>query len=450
MDLLSGNIKKLYFKYLAASFGSALITSIYGLVDMAMVGQYHGPEGAAAMAVIAPVWNIIYSLGLLTGIGGSVLFSMQRGKEQNSNKESNELFTVSVIGTAVLACVFWVILIFFEDKLLTLFGANETILPLTKQYLISVKFTVPVFLFTQVLSGFLRNDSNPGLATKAVIIGGVFNVVGDYVFVFVFDWAIMGAGLATTLGAILSVIIMLTHFKSKKNTLQLVRPTKIIKKLKRICITGFSTFFIDIGMGILTILFNRQIMKYAGTDALAVYGVIVNISTFVQCCAYGVGQAAQPIISINFGAGKTKRILQVIKYNLITVAVLSIIWAGATLSVPNAFVKLFMSASQSVLDIAPAIIRTYGISFLLLPFNIYSTYFFQSVMKPGISFVVSVSRGMLISGALILILPVVFPADSIWLAMPITELVTAVFVMWKMGSFIKTTRKTDAVVQQTS
>ena len=86
MDLLTGNVRRLYFKFLSAAFGSALISSIYGIVDMAMVGQYQGPDGAAALAVVAPVWNIIYSLGLLTGIGGSVLFSARRGGGQSDNE----------------------------------------------------------------------------------------------------------------------------------------------------------------------------------------------------------------------------------------------------------------------------------------------------------------------------------------------------------------------------
>ena len=90
MDFLNGKIKTIYFKYLAAAFGSALITSIYSIVDMAMVGQYHGPEGSAALAVVAPVWNIIYSIGLLMGIGGSVIFSTIRGKEKGQEKKSND------------------------------------------------------------------------------------------------------------------------------------------------------------------------------------------------------------------------------------------------------------------------------------------------------------------------------------------------------------------------
>lgn len=105
MDFLHGKIKTLYFRYLAAAFGSALITSFYSIVDMAMVGQYHGPEGTAALAVVAPVWNIIYSLGLLMGIGGSVLFSNIRGKSGIEDQSSNEYFTASILGSVVLAVI---------------------------------------------------------------------------------------------------------------------------------------------------------------------------------------------------------------------------------------------------------------------------------------------------------------------------------------------------------
>ena len=97
MDILTGKIRTVYFKYLAAAFGSTLISSIYGIVDMAMVGQYHGPNGSAALAVFAPLWNIIYSLGLLAGIGGSVLFSAARGRVGSSREKSNEYFTVSLL-----------------------------------------------------------------------------------------------------------------------------------------------------------------------------------------------------------------------------------------------------------------------------------------------------------------------------------------------------------------
>lgn len=435
MNLLQGNVKNIYFKYLSAAFGSALISSIYGLVDMAMVGQYQGPGGTAALAVVAPVWNIIYSLGLLTGIGGSVLFSAARGSGDRGKE--NQYFTTSLISTLLLGLACWFAIVLFDTQMLLLFGAEETLLPLAKQYLLPVKFIVPVFLFNQMLAAFLRNDNNPGLATAAVLSGGIFNVFGDYFFVFILDMGIMGAGLATAAGAFITFAVMLTHFFSKRNTLKIDKPVQFMVKFRQIIVTGFSTFFIDIAMGILTMLFNRQIMKYLGADSLSVYGVIVNISTIVQCCAYSVGQASQPIFSINFGAGKWNRIKDTLKYALYSVCFFSVIWTLLIFAFPNGFIRIFMAPTDEIYRIAPFIMRSYGISFLLLPLNIFSTYYFQSLMKPGASFFVSVSRGLIISGILIYTLPLMAGANSLWFAMPITEAVVAVAVVALIGSYTK-------------
>lgn len=437
MDFLNGRIKTIYFKYLSAAFGSALITSIYSIVDMAMVGQYHGPEGSAALAVVAPVWNIIYSFGLLMGIGGSVLFSTIRGKADGDIKKSNEYFTASVIGSVILAAVIWLIIIFFDKNLLLIFGAQGNTLTLAREYVLPIKAAIPFFLFNQMLAAYLRNDKNPALATGAVLAGGIFNIFGDYFFVFTCDMGAFGAGLATAIGSTISFLVMLSHFFTKKNTLRLVKPEGLVRKLREITATGFSTFFIDVAMGILTILFNRQIMVYLGTNALSVYGVIVNISTFVQCCAYSVGQASQPIISTNFGAGRGERIRETLKYALGTVAVFSIFWTVVTMVIPNVFIRIFMSPTPEVLEIAPGILRCYGISFLLLPLNVFSTYYFQALMKPKTAFIASVARGLVISGILIYLLPAVFGGDMIWFAMPITELVVAVYVIRQMIKYTK-------------
>ena len=421
MDLLKGSVKTIFFKYLGAAFGSALISSIYSLVDMAMVGQYHGPNGTAAMSVVMPIYNIIFSLGLFSGIGGSVLYGEAKGRKSGAE---NEFFSTALWCTVFFAVLAWIAIFALEEPLLRLFGADEVLLPLTIKYLLPVKFAVPVFIFNQMLAAFLRNDGAPVLATAAVLSGGIFNIFGDYFFVFTLDTGIFGAGLATAIGAGITLLLLLTHFLSRKNSLKVTRIRAAGTKIKQLAATGFSTFFVDLAMGILTMLFNRQIMRYLGRDALSVYGVIMMISQFVQCCAYSVGQAAQPVLSINYGAGQRDRINTTLKYALIVVFFFGAVWTALTLAMPNVFVRIFMTPTEEVLRIAPAAVRCYGISFLLLPFNIFSTYYFQSVMRAKTAIAVSVARGLAVSGALIYVLPLI-AASAIWWAMPTTEILIA-------------------------
>lgn len=436
MDLLKDKTRTIYTRYLAAAFGSAIISSIYSIVDMAMVGKYQGPEGTAALAIVAPIWNIIYSLGLLMGIGGSVIFSTMKGKGQNNENRGNEYFTSALLGSVLLAILAWVLIIYKEDEVLSFFGANSTLLPLAKEYVRPIKYVIPVFLFNQMLAAFLRNDNNPNLAMAGVLSGGIFNVFGDYFFVFTCDMGIYGAGLATAIGSMITFIVAISHFFTKKNTLRLAKPSKLFSNLKEISITGFSTFFIDVAMGILTILFNKQIMKYLSADELSIYGPIINISTLVQCCAYSVGQAAQPIISINFGARKWDRIKQVLRYAIYASFVVSAFWTLLSLIWPNLYINIFMKPNARILELAPSIIRSYGLSFILLPLNIFSTYYFQAIMKPRTAFMISVFRGAVISGILILVLPLI-AVDALWLAMPITEVIVAIYSVSMIKRSIK-------------
>lgn len=431
MDLLTGSTRRLYLKYLAASFGSTLISSIYSIVDMSMVGQYQGPNGTAALAVIAPIWNVIYSLGLLTGIGGSVLFSTCRGRRDG---DENQYFTAAAMLSIVLALAAWAALWLWEAPILIFFGADETLLPLALDYMRPIRYVFPLFLLGQLLTVFLRNDGNPGLATASVLAGGIFNVFGDYFCVFTLDLGVYGAGLATSMGCAFSFLVMLTHFFRRRNTLRWVRVAHPLRKFREIAVNGFSTFFIDVAMGILTVLFNRQTMKYLNADALAIYGVIINVSTFVQCCAYSVGQATQPIMSVNFGAGRSDRIRSLLRSALYTTTIFGVFWTVLSFACPDLYIRVFMKPTESILAMAPGIIRRYAASFLLLPFNIYSTYYFQVILKPGTAFVVSVARGLVISGLLILLLPAVAGAQALWFAMPVTELLVAVYAAARMRS----------------
>ncbi len=440
MDFLNGKIKPLYFHLLTASLGSALVASIFGIIDAMMVGQYHGPSGVAALSVFSPIWNIVYSLGILSGIGASILFANMRG---SSNEDgAMEYFTLSVVFGAVLTLVMWLILAFFHDPMFRFFGADEELLLLVNRYLRPVWFAVPCCVFSNILSAFLRNDGAANLAMAAVLIGGGLNAIGDYLCIFVLDLGITGAGFATATGLFISTGIMLSHFFRGKNTLHFVRIHDAGRKLSRICSVGFPTAVSDVAMGVVTILFNRQIMKYLGVDALSVYGILAQIVPLVQCCAYGAGQAAQPILSQNLGAGKHRRIRECNRYAIGTSLVFGIFWIVFVAGFPNLFVYLFMAPTPEVLAIAPAIIRAYSAAFFFVPWNIYGTYFFQSLLKQKVALIVSLARGIVLPAILILLLPAVAGADRIWYAMPVTEGIVAVLCFLQMRSTLSSLNQT--------
>ena len=433
MDLLRDKIKPIYLKLLYSSVGSALITSIFAIVDAMMVGNYHGPDGTASLAVFNPVWSFVYSLAIISSIGGSVLYAKLRGEE--NEEKANEYFSITIIFGIFLSIVAFLIIVLFEEPLFRFFGADDNLLSLASKYLVCIKYAIPFCIFSSIFSSFLRNDNNPLLATVSVIIGGVFNAIGDYLFVFTFDMGIFGAGLATSLGLIISTLIMTIHFFKKNNTLKLVKPTKVFKRIVKITIAGFPAGITDLSLGIISILFNHQIMKYFGTNELAVYGIITQVTAIVQCCAYGTGQAAQPIMSQNFGSKNYPRIRECLKYGIITSIIIGVFWTIITILIPNSFVHLFMDPTEEVLQIAPKIIRTYSISYLLLVINIFITYYLQAIMKSKGSLILSILRGIVVSGIIIIILPIILNDNSIWLTMLITEIIILIISLIMVNNY---------------
>lgn len=446
MDLLNDRIRKIFPRYLFACFGSALIVSVYSLVDMIMVGQYEGPLGSSALAVVMPIFNIVNSLGLLFGIGGAVLMSVARGKGEE--KQGNACFTVALIGCAVLTAVIWILMLTLTEPLLRLFGGRGETLELAKKYAFFIALAVPSFMMGQFLSAVVRNDDNPTLATAAVLAGGAFNVFGDWFFVFFCDMGIAGAGMATAIGQTIALLILIAHFFTARRKVAFARPARFFRRTGEIVSAGLASFATDFSVGVLCMLFNNRVMQLFGEDALAVYGVLINVAFLVQALAYGVGQAAQPILSVNYGAGNTHRVQKTLLAGVSVAAALGAVSLLVTELAPVPIVRLFMTTTPEVEAIAPEIVRLYSIAFLFLPYNIFSLYYFQSVMCSTLSWILSFVRGIALSALLLFLLPAVAGADALWLAMPLTEIlifgaVTVLIVRFSRGA--GKTAKADAL-----
>lgn len=423
MNLLTGDVKKLYLKYLLPSLFSGLVMSVYSLVDMIVVGQYEGAAGTAALACVAPLWPFFCCLSTLLGNGGAVLFSNAKGV--GNARESRTAFTVSFILICVISVVVWVVIAVLDEPLLRLFGADDTLLPLALRYMKWLKLGIPLWPLGYFLGMFIRNDGSPTLVGVATVCGGVFNIFADFFLTFTCDMGIEGAAIATVIGQSIVFLIQLIHLFSKKNTIAFTKFSSFWKRGIKIASIGFPSFFCSVGMGIVVVLFNNQIMRYFGNNELAVYGVAGNLFTLVQTFSYGIGNAAQPIVAENMGAGKSGRVRQTRNLGSYVAAGIGLAAMTVSLLIPLQIVQLYMKPSAEILAIAPGILRKYFTCLLFLPFNVYAAYYLQAVQRVKGSLAVSLLQSVVLSGVFLYLLPLLFGRDAIWYVMLLSELLTA-------------------------
>lgn len=434
MDMLTGKVSKVYHRYLFPSLFSGLVTTIYVLVDMIVVGQYEGTVGAAAMACIAPFWPMFCCVSILFGLSGSVLFSKAKG--EGDELEARQAYTTATVLLGIVTLIIWLSIIFFDEWYLRLFGADDSIVPLAMRYMKWLKWGVPLYPAGLFLGMFVRSDGSPGLAGGSVIAGGVLNIIGDYVLTFTFDLGIEGAAIASVAGQLLADIILLSHFFRGRNTLCFARVKEFGRRTKEILALGFPPFIGDISMSFLVILFNNQVMRYYGATELAIYGIGSNIFSTFQTFSYGIGNAAQPIMAQNLGAKQYDRVRKTAWLGIRTSLVLAVVLTAIMLLFPTQITRIYMSATEDVIAMAAPILRRYFICLLFMPLNVFATYCLQAVMKIRPTLVVSVLRGILLCGVLVYLMPAVFGAGSIWYVMLITEAVTAAVAVWYMRKYV--------------
>ena len=244
MDLQTGNIRKIYFRYLFPSLFSGLVMSIYSLVDMIVVGQYEGAKGTAALACVSPLWAFFCCLSTLFGNGGAVLFSKAKG--EGKEKESRNVFTIAFILVCAISAVVWFVIAVFDEQLLRLFGADDTLLPMALRYMKWLKFGIPLWPLGYFFAMFVRNDGSPALVGIATVCGGVLNIFGDFFLTFTCDMGIEGAAIATVLGQSSVFLIQLLHLFTKRNTIAFTRVSSFWKRGAEIVSVGLSSFLCSV------------------------------------------------------------------------------------------------------------------------------------------------------------------------------------------------------------
>lgn len=426
-NLLNDNVKKLFFRYLIPSVSATLVTSIYVLADTIFIGKGISDTAVAALNIIIPLFSLYFGTGLLFGVGGSVLLSVAKG--QGDEKKANTYFTVAFIANAIVSLVFLLVNLVAFDKIAYLLGASETTISYIREYGMYFIWGIPFFCFSSFLQAFVRNDKAPKLSMIAVISGGVINIIIDYVFIYILDMGMGGASLATVLGSVVACIILSTHFFTKSNTLHFIKQGLHLRYFGDVMKNGFSSFLIEMSSGIVIFIFNNQVLHYIGDVGVTVYSIISNTAIIVSSLSNGISQAAQPMLAVNYGAGKYDRIHQVKRLGLVLSFVTGTIFAVIGLCFPEFIVGLFVHPSQEVQKLAPMAIQMYFISFILMVPNIFYSNYFQSTLQPIYALIICVLRGLILSGVLVYILPIIFGIKGIWLTMIFVECITLAVII---------------------
>ena len=437
MDFINDNVRTLYRKLLIPSLTGALVMSIYSFVDTIAVGQSEGALGTAASAVIVPIFGLIVFFALLCGIGGSVMMSIARG--QGNTEKGNACFTCAVLLVSILTMLAWIALFLFRDSIFRFFGANDDILPKTIEYGRWIVWFMPAFVFTIFIAVFIRNDGAPKLVMTAVITGGCVNMLGDWLLVFPLGMGMTGAAMATVIGTLVQSGIMLSYFFRPSCRLRFVWPRHILRGFSRILQIGIGASLLDLGTITIGTVMNRQIMKYGGTTDLAVFGVLSTIMALLQSLFGGVGQAIQPIVSSNYGAGKTQRYHMIWKYALITVGILGSAFFLLGECFPVGITSIFVSNSPEVFAAAPRIFHLFFPIFLFVGVVVIADYYLQSIMEERQSILLGLMHSIILSGFFCMILPLLSGMTGVWLALPLADLITACVGIF----FVKNSRKLE-------
>lgn len=438
-SLTTESVSKLFFRYLIPAILGTMVTSIYILADTIIIGKGIGIDAMAALNIVLPLFNIFFGNGLLFGVGGSVLMAIARGRGDAKTGEC--YFTVATILNFITCILYTILLWIFMEPIAKFLGATEVTMPYVLNYAPYVIAGLSVFAFSTFLQTFVRNDGAPKLAMVAVVTGGISNVFLDLLFVYPLDMGMAGAAIASVIGSGITVCILLFHFCSKSNGLKLSLRGFSFSYVKDIFANGFTSFLVEITSGIVMFVFNIEILKVVGDVGVSMYGVICNTAIIVICLCNGINQAAQPIISTNHGAGLPDRILAVRNLGIKTAFAICSVATIIGLAVPNLFTYIFLNPNEEILTMSPVAIRTYFVGFFVTGINMFIVGYFQSIVKPGISLLLCLLRGCLLSILFVKILSPLFGIVGIWASVPLAEFVTLLIAFY----FIRKTGKESSL-----
>lgn len=422
--ILTQPVTGVFFRYVTPGVIGMVGLSLYILADTYFIANGVGQFGLAALNIGLPVYNLIFGVGALLGIGGGTVFSILHGRGEH--EQANRPFTIAIVLGAAFALLFTLLGAFAAGPIASLLGATPETAAYTITYLRVVLLFSPAFILNNILTAFVRNDGNPRLAMAAMTISTLTNIVLDYVFIYPLKMGMFGAALATGLGTVLGLCIHLTHFLHKSSTLRLRKCKPAAREVLQIARCGISNFITEFSAGIVILAFNTVILKLAGNTGVAAYGIVANIA--IVCTAFfnGIGQGVQPVISANYGALQQKRVWRAFLLAAVCACTVGMVFYLAGILFPAQIAGLFnQENTQALTALAVRAIRMYFLAFALMGFNIITITSLSAMAQLREAFTLSALRGFVIILPVLLLLSHFFGLDGVWLTIPATELLIA-------------------------
>lgn len=406
-DFENKPISALLWQYALPAVITQIIASIYNICDRVFLGQYVGALAIAGLTVTMPIMNIIHAFGSLVGAGSGARMSIVLGKRDIRWAES-------ILGNSMILTIFFGILFvsgyyFFSDAILSLFGASAETIAYAKEYM---DIVVPGMFLTTVTFNLCNLIRSSGYAQKSMWImlsGSIINIALDTLFICVLDMGIAGAAWATTISMAISSILSLSHFVSKKSFIRFRRHAwqPKFRIFRNILAIGVSPFSMNVaGSGVVAML-NNQLLTYGGDNAVAASGVANSFAPLIIMLVLGICQGMQPIAGYNYGARRFDRLRDVYKLAMKVNVTIGCIGTLLVLTVPRYLAMAFTNEPE-LLDLCVPAIRLMLVMSPLIGFTITNSQFFQSIDKPWIAIVTSLSRQVLFLLPLIYLVPKVF------------------------------------------
>lgn len=425
------NHKKQFFKFVIPSVVSMLVFNLYTMVDGIYVARFVGEHALSAVNISMPYVNFIFAFSILFSVGTSTVVAIFRG--ENNMKSANETFTRNTIFLTVCALIITLLALVFQNELALFLGASEVTLPYVHDYLgVLIWFTF-FFIVSYSMEVLVKTDGFPKLATAAVTVGAVTNIVMDYVLVVHVGMGIRGAAIATGLSQVLTFTVFTIHFLGKRGTIHWCKTTMDLSVYKRIIPIGTADFITELSAGTIIFLFNHAILKHIGDNGVVTYTVITYIYNIVMMTFTGISQGMQPLVSFYRGRREENTCRLFLRYALYSTFAMSMLALAICLFMTPALVSIFIDASRAELfTYTVHAFRIYSLCYLVIGYNIVCSGYFAAVEKSGYSFAISLLRGFVLIAASIWIMGELFQGEGIWYATLVCESSTLVVSIWCM------------------